>query len=481
MNKLTEGRSLMENTRGFIRITVAIAAITSFVSTFTANAVTLGVSQISMEFMADQSLLNWVVTSNLLATAVLLLPFGRFADVVGRKKIFLFGAALFALSSLGCAVAFSFPMLIVFRALQGAAGAMLFSTNMAILTSVVPANERGKAIGLYTAVTYIGLASGPVLGGFICDMLSWRGLFYFALIIILAVFAMTLLKLKGEWRGEDGRFDIIGCILWISGLLLLLYGLSDIMGGSLYVLCFAAGLIVLAVFIAAEKKSGSPLLPLGVFRNKVFSFSCLAALISYTSTFGLTYLISLYLQTVLTLGISISGMILLANPVVVTVFSPIAGRLSDRMNPRHLAAIGMGITTAGIFLLIFLGRGTNFIFVVLILALIGLGFSLFSSPNANSIMGSAGRAYYGLASSALGTTRLLGQTMSMTIISLITSLGMKGLTLDSPLYADGLLKSTRIIYIVFTVLCVLAIFTSLAKAKKPEASEPPETDMHHFM
>lgn len=442
--------------------------ITSFIAPFIGSAINLGIPQIGREYGVDQFWLNWVVTSYLLTTAAFLLPFGRLADVVGRKKIYIIGMFFFALTSLGCGLAFSFPMLLAFRALQGIACAMVFGTSMAILTSVVPPFERGRAMGFSAAVTYIGLASGPVLGGFICSVFNWRGIFYFNFILSALVFGLAVLKLKGEWKGaENERFDIIGGVLWVIGILLFLYGLSDISAGFSYVMYFVVGLVILIVFIGYGNKASAPLLPMGVFlHNRAFAFSNLAALINYSATFALAYLISLYLQNVQRIDISHAGLILLVQPVVMAVFSPLTGRLSDRINPQILASLGMGITTLGLFFFIFLGEQTSVVLIVLNMAFMGVGFALFSSPNTNAVMSSVDRTRYGLASSTLGTMRLLGQSLSMTIVALVTSLDMKNITLDSPSYVVSFLKSSQTSFIAFTILCFLGVFASLARGKR---------------
>lgn len=462
----------MEQNRSIIRITMIIVMITSFITPFMGNAVNMGIPQIGMEYGVDQFGLNWVVTSYLLATAAFLLPFGRWADLVGRKKVFLIGMFLLAATSLGCGLAPSFSFLMVFRILQGMSSAMIFGTSMAILTSVVPPKERGKAMGLSAATTYIGLSLGPVLGGLICSTLSWRGIFYISFILAVIIIAMTMTKLSGEWVGADNeRFDAWGSILWIFGILLFLYGLTDLTAGFHYILACILGVILLFAFAVYENRISYPLLPIGMFaKNRSFSFSNLAALINYSATFALIYLMSLYLQNVQKIDTYHSGLILLSQPIIMAVLSPFAGRLSDRINSQILASLGMGITTIGLFLFIFLDQGTSIGFVVLNLAFIGLGFAFFSSPNTNAVMSSVERTLYGVASSTLGTMRLLGQTLSMAIVTLITSIYMKNMTLDSPDYIISFLKSSKISFSVFTLLCFLGVFASLARGRKTKTA-----------
>ncbi|SDI25608.1 MFS transporter [Desulfosporosinus hippei] len=458
----------MDQNPSLVKITMIIVMITSFIAPFTGNAVNLGIPQIGLEYGVDQSGLNWVVTSYLLASAAFLLPFGRLGDIIGRKKVFLMGMFFFAVTSLGCGLAFSFPVLIIFRVLQGIASAMIFGTSMAILTSVVPPKERGRAMGLSAATTYIGLSLGPVLGGVICSTISWRGIFYFNFLIALLVFGLTLAKLSGEWVGADNeQFDTKGSVFWTFGILLFLYGLSDISEGSQYTAAFITGIVLLTAFVLYENKTSFPLLPVRMFsENRAFSFSNLAALINYSATFALIYLMSIYLQNVQKIDTSQSGLILLSQPIIMAVLSPLAGRLSDKINSKILASLGIGITTIGLFLFIFLTEVTSITFIIINLAFIGLGFALFSSPNTNAVMSSVERPLYGVASSTLATMRLIGQTLSMTIVALITSFDMKSLTLDSPYYVESFLRSSRTSFIVFTILCFIGVFASLARGHK---------------
>ena len=458
----------MDQNQSIVRLTMVIVMITSFVAPFMGNAINLGIPQIGLEYGVDQFGLNWVVTSYLLATAAFLLPFGRLADIVGRKKVFIIGMFFFAITSLGCGLAPSFSVLIIFRVLQGIASAMTFGTSMAILTSVVPGKQRGKAMGLSAAATYTGLSLGPVLGGVICNTISWRGIFYLNFIISLVVLGLTVTKLSGEWTGaEDEQFDTWGSMLWLFGILLFLYGLSDIAAGFTYVVAFILGLLLLVVFAIYENKTSHPLLPIRMFtKNRSFAFSNLAALINYSATFALIYLMSLYLQTILKIDTSKSGLILLSQPIIMAALSPLAGRLSDKINSQILASLGMGLTTIGLFLFIFMDEKTSIMFITINLAFIGLGFALFSSPNTNAVMSSVERNLYGVASSTLATMRLLGQAFSMTIVALITSLDMKNMTIDSPNYITSFIKTSQVSFIVFTVLCFIGVFASLARGRK---------------
>ena len=462
----------MERKSNQTTITLVIIMISSFITPFMSNAINIAIPAIGIDFGANQSMINWVVSSFLLSTAAFLLPFGRIADLFGRKKMFLIGMILLAASSLGCALAPSLGVLICFRIIQGFSSAMSLSTSMAILTSVIPPQSRGRALGFNSAATYIGLSCGPVLGGVISSALSWRAVFYFNLLIAAIVVILTIWKLKGEWKDEAIKLDGGGVVFCILAQGLLLFGLNDLAAGPLYQVCFALGVVLLIIFFLFERKRRNPLLPVqSIVKNKTFAFSNLATLINYSATFALSFMLSLYLQAALHLDAAISGLILLVQPVLMAVLSPITGSLSDKLSPKLLSSIGMGISALGLLFFIFLTTSTPIIFIIIVLAFIGIGYSLFSSPNTNAVMGSVDKTLYGVASALLGNMRLLGQSISMAIIALITSVLIGDLTIGSPEYVVKLLVSLKTAFIVFTVLCAVGVWVALAREKVKQGPE----------
>jgi len=453
----------MGNKESQIKITMTIVMITSFITPFMSNAVNLAIPVISVEFGATQGMLNWIVSSFLLSTAAFLLPFGSLADRYGRKKVFFFGMILLAASSLGCALASSIFMLIGFRVIQGLASAMMLGTSMAILTSVVPPETRGRALGITAAATYIGLSCGPVIGGLISNALNWRALFYLNALMAVAVIVLTAWKLRGEWRGGACKMDSGGIALCILAQGFLLFGLTGLATGLLYQICFVLGIILLLVFFFYERKASNPLIPVeSIMKNKPFVFSNLATLINYGATFGITFMLSLYLQVATGLDPAVSGMVLLIQPIIMAALSPVTGTLSDRLSPALLSAIGIGLSALGLFFFIFLTVDTPIILIILNQALIGVGYALFSSPNTNAIMSAVDEALYGVASSILGNMRVLGQSISIAIVSLITSVLIQDLSLGSPEYTDKFMISLRISFIVFAALCAFGVWASLA-------------------
>jgi EmrB/QacA subfamily drug resistance transporter len=448
-----------------------VATIASFSTPFISAAISIALPTIGSEFHTDAILLSWIPTSFLLVAAMFAVPFGRIADIHGMKKIFTYGMIIFTVASLLSALAPSAIDLIIFRILQGVGSAMIFVTALAIITSIFPPQERGKAIGINIAAVYFGLSMGPVLGGFLTYYFGWRSLFYILVPLGLLVLILVQWKLKGEWaacRGE--KFDLTGSILYSVMLVLIMYGFSTLPSilGILLVILGAVGLVA---FIKWELRVDSPVLDMKLFfKNTTFAFANMAALLNYSATFAVTFLLSLYLQYIRGFAVQDAGFILVAQPILMVIVTPIAGRLSDKYDPRIIATIGMIIVTLGIFGFVFLSTTTSLEYIIISLIILGLGFGLFSSPNTNSIMGSVERRFYGVASATVSTMRLIGQTMSMGIALLIFALYI-GRVEITPSQYPALLTSIQTAFIVFTILCFIGIFASFRRGKRTSNSE----------
>ncbi|HZD59466.1 MAG TPA: MFS transporter [Anaerolineae bacterium] len=447
------------------RSALFVAALAAFLTPFMGSAINVALTSIQREFAMDAVLLSWVATSFLLAAAMFLVPFGRIADIYGRKKIFVYGILTYTVSCLLSVFSTSATLLIFSRVLQGIGSAMVFSTGMAIVTSVFPVSERGKALGINVASVYLGLSLGPVLGGFLTTHLGWRSLFLLNLPLGLIVLALVFWKIKGEWaeaRGE--RFDLTGSAIYAFTLTAIMYGFSRLpaMQGTWLLL---AGVLGISMFVIWEMRVDSPVLDVNIFRNnRAFTLSNLAALINYSATFAVTFLLSLYLQYIKGLDPQETGMVLIFQPVVMAAFSPLAGRVSDKIEPQVVASAGMALTTAGLFLLTFLNEGTPLGFIIAGLILLGFGFALFSSPNTNAVMSSVEKRFYGIASGTLGTMRLTGQMLSMGIATLLFALYI-GRVQITPEYYPLFMKSLKVAFIIFAISCFGGVFASLARGK----------------
>jgi len=438
-----------------------IASVSSFLTPFMISSVNIALPAVGREFKTDAVLLSWVATSYLLAAAVSLVPFGKLADIHGRKKIFLGGQIIVTLTSLLAAISGSAIMLIVFRTFQGVGGAMVFATGIAILTSVYPPQERGKVLGIAVAAVYIGLSCGPFFGGWLTQHFSWRSIFLVNIPLGLAIILLVVWKLKGEWAGAEGdKFDLTGSLIYSLAIVAIMYGITII--PSLTSVGFIlAGIVALAGFVKWETRIQYPVFEVNLFiENRTFAFSCLAALINYSATFAVAFLLSLYLQYIKGLTPQGAGAVLIAQPIVMAVFSPLAGRLSDKIEPRVIASLGMGLTTLGLILLALVNHHSTLLFVVISLLVLGFGFALFSSPNMNAIMSSVPKKYYGIASGTVGTMRVLGQMLSMGIATLVIALFIGRVPITPDLY-PLLISSIKIAFIISACLCAAGVFFSL--------------------
>ncbi len=426
---------------------------------------TIALPAIGAALKLDAVVLGWVTTSFLVAAAAFLLPFGKLGDMTGRKRIYLIGNILYALFSVAAALAPNGALLIAAGALLGLAAAMIYGTGVAILTAVYPPERRGGVLGINVAFTYAGLSLGPLLGGVLTQQLGWRSVFLLNVPFGLLAAVLVVTRLKGEWRGAKGqRFDALGALLSIVSLGLLIYGLTILpaTGGFFLV---AAGLFGLLLFVWRESAAPNPLLSLSLFKgNRVFGMSNLAALINYSATFALTFFLSLYLQYLKGLTPEETGLILISQPALMAVVSPLAGRLSDRYQPRLLASVGMGIMAVMLVLLSMVGPATPLALLVAELMVVGVGYALFSSPNTNAVMGSVDRPFYGVASATLGTMRLVGQMLSMGVAMLVLSLHVGGAAITPSRY-PLFLASQRLSFALFAALCVAGVFASLARGK----------------
>jgi EmrB/QacA subfamily drug resistance transporter len=446
-------------------VVLLVTTTASFLFPFMLSAVNIALPTIGKELSLDAITLSWIATAYLLSSATLLVPFGRIADIYGRKKIFTFGIVILTLSSLFSGMANSATMLIACRVFQGVGGAMLAGTAVALLTTVFPATERGKVLGINVAATYLGLSLGPVLGGVLTQHLGWRSIFFLGAILGLAVIGITLWKLKGEWTGAKGeRFDLTGSVIYILGLVALVYGFTAL-PALLGVWLIIGGIIGFSVFTKWEMRTTSPVLDINLFKNsKAFTLSNLAALIHYSATFAVAFLMSLYLQYVKGFNPESAGLILVAMPAMQAIFSPLAGRLSDRIEPRLIASAGMALTAVGLVIFIFLNKETPLGLIIGNLLLMGFGFALFSSPNTNAVMSSAPNTAYGVASATLATMRQVGMVLSMGVVMLLFTLYI-GRVQITPEYYMLFQQSVKTAFIISAVLCLAGIFASLARGK----------------
>lgn len=461
-----------ENNAALERSALIVATLTSFMGPFMISSVNVALPAIQVELQMDAVQLSWIATAYLLAMAIGLVPAGKIADIHGRKKVFATGLGVYTLGTGLAILADSATMLIGLRAFQGLGAAMFVTTGMAIITSIFPPNKRGKVIGLYVAAVYIGLSVGPFAGGFLTHYFGWRSIFIVMLPLGLFTLLLTLYYLQGEWVGEPGqKLDVVGCLLYASAILALVYGATRL-PSTLGILLLLAGVILISAFIRHQLTARFPVFDIQLFTgNKTFAYSSIAALLNYSATFAVTFLLSLYLQYLKGMSPQTAGTVLMAQPIVMAVLSPITGKLSDSIEPRLLATAGMSLTVIGVILFSTLQPDTASYLIVANLILLGTGFALFSSPNMNAIMGAVEKRHYGLASGTVATMRLLGQMFSMAMATIVLTL-IVGRQAIVPENYDLFLRSIHTVFTMCALLCLAGIYFSWFRGALLPSSAP---------
>ncbi|HEY3281623.1 MAG TPA: DHA2 family efflux MFS transporter permease subunit [Armatimonadota bacterium] len=406
--------------------TLAVVAAGTYMSALDGSVVNTALPVIGREAQVALPVLEWVILAYLLTVTATLLVFGRLADIFGQRCFYLSGLVLFTAGSLLCGLAPGIAALIGFRALQALGASMLFALGPAVLTATFPAQERGRALGMQATVTYLGLSTGPALGGFLTHHLGWRSIFFVNVPIGSLVIVAAFAAVPRGAPGRRQRFDALGAGILALFMASLLFALSE--GHSLGWVSppVAAALMVcpvaLAAFLVLERRLADPTLDLSLFANRAFSAAGLAAFLSYTSSSAVSLLMPFYLIQGCGYRVDTVGLILISTSVTMALLASPAGWLSDHIGARLPATVGMTLAILAILLLRGLGAGASSGAVVWRLALLGAGMGLFTSPNNSALMGSAPPRQRGVAGAILAAARNLGFGVGVATAGLIYSL-----------------------------------------------------------
>lgn len=441
------------------------------------SVVNVALPGITASFQSHVSTTEWIVTVYLLVLSCLLLPFGRLGDIQGHKRVYLSGFVIFGVSSGICALAVSPAMLIGSRVVQAIGAAMLSANSPAILTGNFPDAQRGQALGLQATLTYLGLAVGPALGGWMSQHLGWQSVFLINLPVSLLAFFFSLRFIpQDRHSGQRERFDWRGALLFMSGLVLLIFVLNRGQAwgwtslGTLSMLALSLALLV--IFVRFEHSVTTPMLDFSLFQRRIFSFSALSAFLNYASLFGINFLMPFYLIEGRGFGAGQAGLILISQPVMMALVAPISGYFSDRINPRWLATAGMAILSAGLWRLSHLTTTSTSLVIVVALLITGFGTGLFISPNNNVLLGSAPRTRQGIASGILATSRNVGMVSGIGFIAAIYTTVLHHGPFETQ--TANLFPAIQWSFRAGALLAAIGIFTSFLRGNKQD-SNPKES------
>jgi len=416
--------------------TLAVVAAGTFMSALDGSVVNTALPVIARETGASMPTLEWVVLAYLLTAVSALLVFGRLADIYGRKRLYAGGMAVFTAGSVLCGLSPNVHALVAFRVVQALGAAGLLALGPAVLTTAFPGAERGRALGIQATVTYLGLSTGPAIGGYLTHYLGWRSVFFVNGPIGVVVVTLAFAVLQRD--GRDGRqpFDVLGALTLAVGLAALLLALTEAADRGVRDPWVAgpagAAAVALATFVAVELRQEHPVLDLRLFGNWTFAASTLAAFLSYSSTSAVNFLMPFYLVRACGYRVDAAGLMLISTSVVMAALASPAGWLSDRLGQRLPATVGLGVTVAAILALRGLPPRAAPGDVVWHLALIGVGVGLFTSPNNSAIMGSAPQERQGVAGAMVAVARNLGFGVGVATGALVYMLRLQDLSTSLP-------------------------------------------------
>ncbi len=435
-----------------------------------ASMIILALPNIGVDFLVSARDLGWMSTAYILSNAICLVPCAWIVDRVGYKKSFIVGTIIVAITSILAVFAPSYLVLLACRISSGLGVALLMITSLAILTRIFPKEKRGFVIAINTTMVYVGLTLGPFLGGILTEYLSWKSLFVLIAPMVLLSGFLLFVCMKTEFTIPVKKFDFGGTILYAVSMLSLMYGLSTITDpGSLV---FAGiGLFLFAVFIWYEVRRSNPILHVKLFfENKRFARSSYAALLNFAAVYAVTYMVSLYLQSVGQLNAAEAGMIMLFQPLIQVIATPIAGKVSDKIDAKYLVTLGMILTIVGLLLLSGLGLAMTDVvaYIMVTQVFIALGAALFSAPNTSTIMSSVAPAEYSMASSVVAVVRQIGMLLSMAVCMAAVSFFVGGSDMLGPSMYGEFVQALQISMLISTGLAVVGVFFSWFRGKAPE-------------
>jgi EmrB/QacA subfamily drug resistance transporter len=464
--------------RSYKWLALLTVSIGTFMATLDSSIVNISLPRLKEVFNTEASVVLWVTVAYLLVSVGLILTVGKLGDLFGRKRVFIIGLTVFTIGLALCWISQSIIQLILSRILQAVGASMTAALGNAIVTDVFPDQERGKALGILGAVVSAGLLSGPVLGGFLLDALDWRSIFYTRVPvgIIGVVMAVLLLKeqkessptLNFDWAGAGTLFGGLSCLL-------LFFNLGGNLGfTSAPALSLGASTVVLLIlFVSAERRASQPILNLGLFGNRVFASGIVSMGIMFLAISANTFLAPFYLIEGIGRSAAQAGLLFAVTSSTTLIVGPISGWLSDKIGTRILCTTGMTLISLALFLLSRLGTDSSTTDILLRFAILGFGLGLFSSPNNSSIMGSVPRESLSTGSAMIATIRQVGMSSGMAIAGaifttrqLVHSARLAGEFPADTVETISLVNAFQDSLLVAAIICSIAIITSWVRSNR---------------
>jgi EmrB/QacA subfamily drug resistance transporter len=404
------------------------------------TVVSVALPSIQRDLGTNLSQLEWVINAYAMTFAVLLLTGGKLADYLGRRKVFVAGLVIFALSSLACGLSTSAGMLITFRAVQGIGAACMLPATLSIVTATFPVSERGLAIGIWSGVSGIALAIGPLIGGLLAQHAGWQWIFYVNLpVAVIGIFATFWLVEESRDTSADQHLDVPGLVLAGAGVFLATFALTEAnsygWGSATIILCFVGAAVALAAFVVFELRQQAPMLPLSLFKNPTFTGGNVAGLLMFVALFGQIFFSSIFLQAVTGYSATKAGASFLIATGCVTIMAPISGILSDKIGARIPAVVGMVVYGIGMIGLSTLDASAKVGDFAPWLAIGGLGFGLIIPALTAGVMSSVPVDIGGVASGVMQSFRQLGGGLGVALMGALVIAQVGSLHPGEPGYA----------------------------------------------
>ena len=433
-----------------------VSIIVSFLVTYVSSAINIALPDIAQTFSLNAIFLSWIPTSYLLFSAIFLIPFGKIADIYGKKRIITYGIIIFTLASFISAISNSGTILLISRIFQALGSAMIYGNVYSLIASVYPREEEGKPLSITVAAAYVGLSTGPVLGGFLTQYFGWRSIFLITIPIgIIAILAMS--KLEKEWFEAQGEGLSISSISILAlSLIAIMYGFS-VITTSLGILTMILGSLGVIVFIWLQTKVKNPLLDPKILFDRVYIINNLTSLVNYGPGIFTIFLLSLYLQNLRGLTPTPTGLLLCVQSVFVAISSFLVGKLLDFTLPLYIAAVGMAMTAIGLTFFLMLNETTSFVFIITALSIIGFGYGLSAASSTEISLKYFDKRFFGVSSATLNTMRVVGQMIGMGVTMAVLTIFMGNAQLTPHNYSI-FIESSKIPFIIYAILCYISIY-----------------------